>query len=57
MHRLRPFHIRDSLIVHSIEANWIKEVVNVNLLFAASDVFLQTRAFCTERHSRSSFRQ
>ncbi|OYD74019.1 hypothetical protein SAMN05192544_105414 [Paraburkholderia hospita] len=47
MHSLRPFHIRDSRIAHSIEANWKKEVVNVNLLLDASDVLLQTRAFCT----------
>jgi hypothetical protein len=48
MHSLRPFHIRDSRIAHSIEANWKKEVVNVNLLFSASDAILETRAFCTE---------
>lgn len=52
MHRLRPFRICDSLIAHSIEANWKKEVVNVNLLLAASDVLLKRDA--RERKSISS---
>jgi len=37
MYWLRPFHIHYSLRPPGIEANWKKEVVNVNLLRAASN--------------------